>query len=536
MHPRRRDARRCWPRPCNVRPNWESAPGLFLLEVDGVARYLVREGREIVVERAGNDDGAVTAFLLGSVLAACLQQRGILTLHASAMATDDGAVLFAGHSGVGKSTLMAALTERGYAMLSDDVTGIVRNGGDGPRGPPGVLLSPAVGGCAEGARMGGSDAGSRARGNREVLPAGRALPGDAATGAHGLRAHESQPGRHRDGDAACRGRPRGRGEARLPQAVRARPRAGSGAVPDAGGASPGGGAVVRVAKPLGGFPLAELADRIEACLREGAPPPAERTRPARSPLGGGALRRGTAVSRQARGPRRRPDEAPGDAPARSIVWLASYPRSGNTWLRALLTNYLNGSEHPASIGALAGGAVTLGREVFDDYLGLSSSDLTNEEILNHRPRLHELLAAELPRPSFVKVHDACLHTAGGVPLFPPGATLGAVYLVRNPLDVAVSYAHFWNWPVARAVAELSSPDATFVIAPTGNPRDAPAAALDLERPRRELARSGGSAGARRPLRGPVGGSRGSVRSGPPLRGFRGGARARFAGSPARAFR
>ena len=149
----------------------------------------------------------------------------------------------------------------------------------------------------------------------------------------------------------------------------------------------------------------------------------------------------------------------------SIVWLASYPRSGNTWLRALLTNYLTGGEEPASIDALVGGPSPVLREVFDDELGLSSSILTSEEVLRHRPLLHELLAAELPRPTFIKVHDACLPTAGGVLLFPPAATYGAVYIIRNPLDVAVSYAHFWSWPLERGVAELNLPEAT--LSPPG---------------------------------------------------------------------
>lgn len=104
---------------------WEAAPGRFLLKVEGVARYLVREGREIVVERAGDREQATIAFLLGSVLAVCLQQRGILTLHASAIEHGVGAVLFTGHSGAGKSTYLAALIKRGYTMLSDDVTGVV---------------------------------------------------------------------------------------------------------------------------------------------------------------------------------------------------------------------------------------------------------------------------------------------------------------------------------------------------------------------------------------------------------------------------
>lgn len=151
----------------------------------------------------------------------------------------------------------------------------------------------------------------------------------------------------------------------------------------------------------------------------------------------------------------------------SIVWLASYPRSGNTWLRALLTNYLTGSNHPASINALVGGSIAYLREVFDEYLGLSSSDLPPKEILRYRPHLYELLAAELARPTFLKVHDACLHTAGGALLFPRAATLGAVYIVRNPLDVAVSYAHFCDWRVARAVAELNSPVAALASSARG---------------------------------------------------------------------
>jgi len=75
--------------------------------------------------------GGADAFacLLDAVLAACLQMRGILPLHASAIATAQGAVLFAGRVGAGKSTLAAALIDRGYALLADGIVGIGLDGG-----------------------------------------------------------------------------------------------------------------------------------------------------------------------------------------------------------------------------------------------------------------------------------------------------------------------------------------------------------------------------------------------------------------------
>ena len=408
------------------RRNWEAAPGLFLLKVDGVARYLVREGREIVVERAGDDDAAAIPFLLGSVLAACLQQRGVATLHASAMATDGGAVLFAGYSGLGKSTLLASLVDRGYTMVSDDVTGIVLDVEEHPVALPAFPALRLWGNAAKALRWEGRTQGRVREGiDKYLVPVERFREARLAVRMVFVLTRHNRDGiemgtlpsadafeclakrtyRMRFAHALGRGREQFRALAALAARV----------------------PVVRVARPAIGLSLS--ADRIEACLREGALRALER--PAR-PGSRGAPRRERGDFRPARGPRRHLDDARRETPARSIVWLASYPRSGNTWLRALLTNYLEGGETPASIDALAGGSIAIPREVFDEYLGLSSSELTEEDILSHRPLLHELLAAELPRPTFVKVHDACLRTADGELLFPPVATYGAVYVVRTP--------------------------------------------------------------------------------------------------------
>ncbi len=101
---------------------FEVGPGRFLLRLDGIARYLVADGDRIVVDRApASDEDSVRLFLLGSIFGALLHQRGLLPLHASAIETPRGAVLFAGPSGTGKSTLAAAFYRRGYRVIADEI-------------------------------------------------------------------------------------------------------------------------------------------------------------------------------------------------------------------------------------------------------------------------------------------------------------------------------------------------------------------------------------------------------------------------------
>jgi hypothetical protein len=104
---------------------YQCAPGKFLLKVDHVARYLVSHGHEILIQPAEDCDlDAVRLFLSGSVFGALLHQRGLFALHASAVVTPFGAVLFAGLSGSGKSTLACALHRKGYPVLTDEICAI----------------------------------------------------------------------------------------------------------------------------------------------------------------------------------------------------------------------------------------------------------------------------------------------------------------------------------------------------------------------------------------------------------------------------
>jgi hypothetical protein len=104
---------------------YQASPGQVLLQLDGIARYWVRDSRAIVVERHPNaGDDVVRLFLLSSPFAALLQQRGQLVFQGSMVKVDDGCVIFSGASGVGRSTLAVALHQRGYRCLSDDICAI----------------------------------------------------------------------------------------------------------------------------------------------------------------------------------------------------------------------------------------------------------------------------------------------------------------------------------------------------------------------------------------------------------------------------
>jgi hypothetical protein len=96
--------------------DWQISSKQLLLKIKGVATYWANGSEEVWIDRdpdARDDD--VRLWLLGSTLGFLLHQRRILPLHASAIRTDKGAVLFTGFSGAGKSTMLGAMVKRGYA-------------------------------------------------------------------------------------------------------------------------------------------------------------------------------------------------------------------------------------------------------------------------------------------------------------------------------------------------------------------------------------------------------------------------------------
>jgi len=129
---------------------------------------------------------------------------------------------------------------------------------------------------------------------------------------------------------------------------------------------------------------------------------------------------------------------------KNIVWLTSYPKSGNTWFRMFLSNYLKNSDNPVSLEEIEHAPIAGSAVDFEEIVGLNPFELTADEVDLWRPDMYRFLSEEYAKNEetcYKKVHDAYTINANKKPLFPEEVSRGAVYFVRNPLDVCVSFAN-----------------------------------------------------------------------------------------------
>ncbi len=141
-----------------------------------------------------------------------------------------------------------------------------------------------------------------------------------------------------------------------------------------------------------------------------------------------------------------------------IMWLASYPNSGNAWVRAFIANLFANPSQPLDIDRLAEFTFADAQgDLYEQVAGRSIGDMTDEELNGLRPQVHRLIAKTRPETVIVKTHQA-LAVVGGIPTITADVTDGAIYIVRNPLDVVVSYARRFGRTIPEAVGELCAED------------------------------------------------------------------------------
>jgi hypothetical protein len=122
-----------------------------------------------------------------------------------------------------------------------------------------------------------------------------------------------------------------------------------------------------------------------------------------------------------------------------IIWLASYPKSGNTWVRYFLKSYFNSPDKK----------LTLKQEINDNFYSTSFPNifllkdmkinyLNFPNIIKNWITMQDFINLN-NKTNFLKTHNA-MCTINNYPFTNKNNTLGAIYIVRDPRDIVVSYA------------------------------------------------------------------------------------------------
>lgn len=143
-----------------------------------------------------------------------------------------------------------------------------------------------------------------------------------------------------------------------------------------------------------------------------------------------------------------------------IVWLASYPKSGNTWLRTFIDAYFLQKDEKLDINRLGihSKSDTAAR-FFSEAVGGAFHATSIDEWLAARPTALRLLAESDTRLHFVKTHSQA-RKFRGQPLIPPELTEAAVYIMRNPFDVVPSFARHMSTDIEGAIRGMTDANKT----------------------------------------------------------------------------
>lgn len=133
--------------------------------------------------------------------------------------------------------------------------------------------------------------------------------------------------------------------------------------------------------------------------------------------------------------------------AQRIIWLASFPKSGNTWTRSFLAHYFMAPGEAPDINNLRKFTTAdVRQDFFDKAAGRPFVAADFEDWLATRQKALRLIALSKPGHHFVKTHSR-VERHGRHHLIPPEVTAAAVYIMRNPFDLALSYGRHLNLSV-----------------------------------------------------------------------------------------
>ena len=134
-----------------------------------------------------------------------------------------------------------------------------------------------------------------------------------------------------------------------------------------------------------------------------------------------------------------------------IIWLASYPKSGNTWMWFFIKSYFNPPNKKFSINHDKDDPYLL--ETFPTERGFNELNINYQDffdISKNWINLQSLINLN-NKTNYLKTHNA-MCTINNNKFTDLNNTLGAIHIVRDPRDVLVSYSSYKSENIDRIFA------------------------------------------------------------------------------------
>ena len=138
----------------------------------------------------------------------------------------------------------------------------------------------------------------------------------------------------------------------------------------------------------------------------------------------------------------------------NIIWIGSFPKSGNTWVRAFLGNYFQPTGKNLSINELSSITTSdIRQDWFDKAAGKPFQAADFDEWLLMRVKVLRMIAQSSQGNRFVKTHSKIDHV-GDIDFIMPQVTAAAICILRNPFDVVISFARHNDIPIDEAIDRM----------------------------------------------------------------------------------